>query len=112
MDMHIGLWISMIKQIQLFIPIITHVQLRISILQKRYIHNSIMVIHNYRVCSLALALLYIQMISVPLCLLGRAEYRLNTRADHRDGCHTDQVSNVTMLKVTKQLCHMCSAILS
>ena len=80
----------MIKEMQLLIFIITHIQVGISILQIRYIHNSIMDIHNYRVCSLWLY----------------CTYRLNNRADHLDGCHTDQLSNVTMLKVTKELCHV------
>ena len=80
----------MIKEMQLLIFTITHIQVGISILQIRYVHNSIMDIHNYRVCSLWLY----------------CTYRLNNRADHLDGCHTDQLSNVTMLKVTKELCHV------
>ena len=95
-DMHIELWISMIKEIQLSIFIITHMQLRISTLQVRYIQSYVVDIHNYRVYSLWLY----------------CTYRLNNRVDHLDGCHTDQQSNVTMLKVTKQLCYICRAKLS
>ena len=56
MDMHIGLWIfpCLKRYNHFFIFIITHVQLGISVLQIRYIHNSIMDIHNYSACSLCL----------------------------------------------------------